>query len=191
MARKLCVGLGNPGTKYEKTRHNVGFMALDRLASRYGMQVTTSKFKGHISTGSVRGVDVVMLKPQTFMNLSGDSVQKAAAFYGVEREDIIVLHDELDLELGVVRLKSGGGHGGHNGLRDIIQKAGGKDFLRLRLGIGRPPGSRGNVTGWVLGDFGKSEQDKLEDMLELACDATEGLLLDGLLAAQNKYHAMS
>ena len=190
--RWLCVGLGNPGSKYEETRHNIGFMAVDRLAARYGMRIDSAKFKGHICTGAVQGVDVVCLKPQTFMNLSGESVQKAAAFYNIPISQILVFHDELDLSPGVVRLKVGGGHGGHNGLRDIIQKMGGdKDFLRVRMGIGRPNGSRGDVTGWVLGAFARSEEAMREEMIELACDAAEEILKQGLLSAQNLFHPKS
>ena len=191
-SRWLCVGLGNPGTKYEGTRHNIGFMAVDRLAARYGMRIDSAKFKGHISTGSVAGTDVLFLKPQTFMNLSGESVQKAAAFYDIPISQILVFHDELDLSPGVVRLKVGGGHGGHNGLRDIIQKMGGdKNFLRVRMGIGRPNGSRGDVTGWVLGSFGKSEEDQKEEMIELACDAAEEIMKSGIVSAQNIFHPKS
>lgn len=188
MSRKLLVGLGNPGTKYEATRHNIGFMALDRLAERHGMRVDTSKFKGHIASGSISGQSVVLLKPQTYMNLSGDSVQKAASFYDVALEDVVVFHDELDLEAGTLRVKMGGGHGGHNGLRDIIQKMGGKDFGRVRMGIGRPNG-RGDVTGWVLGAFAKSEEALRDEMIEVACDAAEAILQEGLLRAQNRFNA--
>jgi len=188
MSRKLLVGLGNPGSKYEATRHNIGFMALDRLASRYGMRVDAKKFKGEIATGTIAGHSVVLLKPQTFMNLSGESVQRAAAFYDVPVEEIVVCHDELDLDAGLVRLKSGGGHGGHNGLRDIIQKMSSKEFARVRMGIGRPPGN-GEVTGWVLGPFGKGEGDLRDEMIEQACDAVEEILANGLLLAQNRFNA--
>ncbi len=187
MERHLIVGLGNPGKKYEGTRHNAGFMALDMLASRHQVTVGTKKFKGVLGTGFVGNRPVVLLKPQTFMNVSGASVQPAAAFYSVPPERIIVLHDELDLETGVMKVKSGGGHGGHNGLRDIIAKLGGaKDFARVRLGIGRP--SRGDVTGWVLGGYGKSEIADRDDAFYRACDAVEAIVDRGVGAAQNEYN---
>jgi len=182
----LIVGLGNPGAQYAQTRHNVGFMALDRLAERYMLQITGKKFKGHFVKGVIRNADVVLLKPQTFMNLSGGSVQPATAFYDIEPEHVIVVHDELDLECGDLRVKKGGGHGGHNGLRDIIQKLGERDFIRVRMGIGRP--GRGSVTDWVLGTFPSADQNARDEMIEEACDALEVILDEGVIAAQNRFN---
>jgi len=184
----LIVGLGNPGKEYQATRHNIGFMILDRLAARHGIGLSTKKFKGVYGTGFMRTDSVVLLQPQTFMNRSGQSVQPAAAFYDVEPERIIVVHDELDIDPGKVRIKVGGGHGGHNGLRDIIAKTGWRDFLRIRAGIGRP--TRGDVTGHVLGAFAKSEQNLRDEMIEVACDALEMIVSDGVDAAQNRFNAM-
>lgn len=186
MSRTLIVGLGNPGSQYAKTRHNIGFMALDRLASRYGMSASSNKFKGLWCNGSIGTHSVTLLKPQTFMNLSGDSVQKAAAFFDIEADSIIVLHDELDIGFGELRVKSGGGHGGHNGLRDIIAKTGSKDFTRVRIGIGRP--TRGSVSDWVLGGFSGTEQSSLEELIETAADAVEAIVYDGVIMAQNKFN---
>lgn len=186
MATYLIVGLGNPGTQYARTRHNVGFMALERLAERFMLTVNAKKFKGHWCKGVIAQQDAILLLPQTFMNRSGDSVQPAAAFYNVEPEHIIVVHDELDLALGDLRIKKGGGHGGHNGLRDIIQKLGSPDFIRVRMGIERP--SRGDVTGWVLGEFGRSDEAARDEMIEQAADALEMLLTDGVIATQNRFN---
>ena len=189
MSTYLIVGLGNPGSQYAQTRHNVGFMALDRLAERYMLQITGKKFKGHFVKGVIRNKDVVLLQPQTFMNLSGGSVQPAAAFYDIEPERIIVVHDELDLECGDLRVKKGGGPGGHNGLRDIIQKLGERDFIRIRMGIGRP--SRGSVTDWVLGTFPSADQSARDEMIEEACDALETILTDDVITAQNRFNGSS
>lgn len=188
MGKRLIVGLGNPGKDYEKTRHNIGFMAIDELAARHNISVTTKKFKGLMGTGVIEGHSVVLLKPQTFMNLSGASVQPAAAFFdGLEVEDIIVCHDELDVELGLLRLKTGGGHGGHNGLRDIINRCGSKDFVRMRMGIGRP--ERGEVTDYVLGGFRKVNESLRDDLVWETCKAIEMFLEKGLKETQNVFHA--
>jgi PTH1 family peptidyl-tRNA hydrolase len=184
--RHLIVGLGNPGADYAQTRHNIGFMAVERLASRHGISVTTKKFKGVVGNGEIAGQQVSLLMPQTFMNLSGESVQPAAAFYGINVSKILVLHDELDLAPGVLRVKQAGGHAGHNGLRDMIAKLGSPDFVRVRLGIGRP--LKGEVTSHVLGRFSKQEEAWLDDLLERACDAVEVWLTEGVAAAQNKYN---
>nr|WP_199589683.1 aminoacyl-tRNA hydrolase [Lujinxingia litoralis] len=186
MSRTLIVGLGNPGPKYEGTRHNIGFAAVNRLAERYRLTVTQSKFHGVYTTGIICGVDVALLKPLTFMNLSGKSVAPAMKFFNVEPVSLIVLHDELDVELGQMKIKEGGGHGGHNGLRDIVAKTGTREFLRVRLGIGRP--EHGDVTNHVLGRFRPDETPAVERMLDDACDAVETILSEGVAAAQNRFH---
>jgi peptidyl-tRNA hydrolase, PTH1 family len=186
MARYLIVGLGNPGPKYEGTRHNIGFMAVDRFARRHGMELNQQKFHGRYGKGHAAGQDVVLLEPQTYMNLSGKSVVPAAKFYDVGPESIIVLHDEIDLAPGVLRLKEGGGHGGHNGLRDIIAQLGSREFKRLRLGVGRP--EHGEVTNHVLGRFRADETPAIDDLLERACDALEILMSEGLATAQNRFN---
>jgi peptidyl-tRNA hydrolase, PTH1 family len=160
---QLWVGLGNPGAQYAANRHNVGFMALDRIAADHGFGTWASKFKGQLAEGRFGSLRVILLKPQTFMNLSGEAVQAAAAFYKIAPAAITVFHDELDLAPFRVRLKSGGGHAGHNGLRSIIQHLG-EGFQRVRLGIGHP-GHKDRVAGYVLSDFAKVEAEGLEDLL--------------------------
>lgn len=161
---KLLVGLGNPGAKYARNRHNVGFMAVEAIADAQGFGPWRSKFQGEIADGTLGSERALLLKPQTFMNLSGDSVQAAAAFYKVSPADIIVLHDELDLAPGKVRLKTGGGHAGHNGLRSITAHLG-PDFRRVRIGIGHP-GDKRLVSNYVLSDFSKYDADWLDPFLE-------------------------
>jgi PTH1 family peptidyl-tRNA hydrolase len=160
---KLLVGLGNPGNQYEGNRHNIGFMAIDAIAREHGISQFRSKHAGLLAEGSIGGEKVLLLKPQTFMNRSGDSVQQAAKFFKIEPADIIVFYDELDLAPGKVRVKVGGGNGGHNGLRSIDPQIG-LDYKRVRLGIGHP--GKEFVTPHVLGDFAKAEQSWLEPLLE-------------------------
>jgi PTH1 family peptidyl-tRNA hydrolase len=186
MSRYLIVGLGNPGTKYAGTRHNIGFVAVDELARRHRMSMSSEKFDGLFDTGRIGHEKVALLEPQTFMNRSGRSVQAAASFYDIPADRIVVVHDEIDLDVGTLRLKEGGGHGGHNGLRDIVQKLGTKDFLRIRLGVGRP--EHGDVTNHVLGAFQKDEKASVDEMVTQCCDAIEVLLSDGLARAQNRFH---
>ncbi|MBI1214821.1 MAG: aminoacyl-tRNA hydrolase [Alphaproteobacteria bacterium] len=166
---RLFVGLGNPGQKYRNNRHNIGFMAMDAIVHRHNFSGWSKKFQGEISDGTLEGEKVLLLKPQTFMNLSGQSVQAAAAFYKIKPQDIVVFHDELDLAPGKIRTKKGGGAAGHNGLRSIDDHLG-QDYWRVRLGIGHP-GNRELVTGYVLNDFSKAEQ---ADWLEPLLDAMAG-----------------
>lgn len=182
----LVVGLGNPGPKYRGNRHNVGFMAVDRLAARASGATWKDKFKGRWAKVSLAGRDAVLLQPQTWMNLSGESVQPAMAFFKTPLSQVIVIHDELDLAFRDVRVKVGGGAAGHNGLKSIIQQCGGPDFVRVRVGIGRPP--RGSTESWVLGDFDSLESAELADVLDEAALATEAVVRDGPAAAQNKFN---
>lgn len=158
----LFVGLGNPGTKYSHNRHNIGFMAVDRIAES-GFSPWKSKFQGLISEGRLGAAPIVLLKPSTFMNLSGQSVGEAMRFYKLTPDDVTVFHDELDLAPGKVRLKTGGGHAGHNGLRSLHQHIG-PEYNRVRLGIGHP-GHKDKVARYVLSDFAKSEAAWLDDLL--------------------------
>ncbi|MBN4066341.1 aminoacyl-tRNA hydrolase [Ahrensia sp. AH-315-G08] len=160
----LIVGLGNPGQKFENHRHNVGFMAVDALHRHEGFDPWKSKFQGMISQGTLGGEKALLLKPATFMNDSGRSVGEAARFFKIEPKDVIVLYDELDLTAGKVRVKTGGGAGGHNGIRSIDAHLG-KDYRRVRIGIGHP-GQKERVSGHVLGDFAKSDYDWLGPLLE-------------------------
>jgi PTH1 family peptidyl-tRNA hydrolase len=160
---KLFAGLGNPGAKYAGNRHNIGFMALDAIAEAHGFAPWRAKFQGLVSEGQMGGQRVVLLKPQTFMNLSGQSVTETMRFFKLDPADLTVFHDELDLAPGKIRLKQGGGHAGHNGLRSIHGHIG-EAYARVRLGIGHP-GHKDRVAGYVLSDFAKSDQAWLDDMM--------------------------
>ncbi len=163
---KLLVGLGNPGAKYARNRHNIGFMAVDEIHDRWGQfEPWKHKFQGEFAKGVLGDEKCVLLKPSTFMNESGRSVAEAARFFKIDSGDIIVFHDELDLVPGKMKVKKGGGHAGHNGLRSIIAQAGGPDFVRVRIGIGHP-GRKELVAGYVLHDFGRADQDWMEPLLD-------------------------
>jgi PTH1 family peptidyl-tRNA hydrolase len=192
----LVVGLGNPGAKYSRNRHNVGFMVLDELARKHGLPAWSQKLGGEATSGVItteRGRErAQLLKPMEFMNLSGFAVQRTAAFHKTEVDKILVVHDEIDLPFGAVRLKSGGGHGGHNGLRSIQEQLGGSKFARLRMGVGRdpnaPPGSK-DAAGWVLSDFPSAQRDSLDRMIAAGCEDVECVLALGIVAAMNKHNA--
>jgi PTH1 family peptidyl-tRNA hydrolase len=187
----LVVGLGNPGPDYAETRHNVGFRVVELLATRAGGgRFSKHRTNADVLEGRLAGRRVVLAKPRTYMNVSGGPVAGLLKYYGVAAEDLVVVHDELDLGLGVVRLKRGGGEGGHNGLRSVSQSVGTRDYLRVRFGIGRPPG-RQDPADFVLKRFSGTEVKELEFAVDLAADAAEGLLSDGLETAQNKFHALS
>jgi PTH1 family peptidyl-tRNA hydrolase len=173
---KLFVGLGNPGAKYARNRHNIGFMAVDRIAGDNGFAPWRSKFQGQLTEGRLGPQKVVLLKPQTFMNLSGQSVGEAMRFYKLDSTDVVVFHDELDLAPGKVRLKSGGGHAGHNGLRSIHQHIG-PHYDRVRLGIGHP-GDKTRVSGYVLSDFAKADEGWLDDEMRGISDGAAQLAQD-------------
>jgi PTH1 family peptidyl-tRNA hydrolase len=187
MTTKLIAGLGNPGTKYQWTRHNAGFLVLDRLADIVRVSVDRTRFNGLYGEGNWLGTRLVLLKPQTFMNLSGRAVAEAARFYKMPPEDVIVVHDDLDLPFGQLRLKAGGGHGGHNGLRSIIAELGSADFLRLRVGIGRP--DKGSAEKYVLTPFSAEETGFVRHVTDGACEALEMLLQEGLPKAMSVFHA--
>jgi PTH1 family peptidyl-tRNA hydrolase len=185
----LVVGLGNPGPQYAKTRHNLGFMVADLLAGRMGAQFKVHKRSGaEIVTGRLGHRPVVLAKPRTYMNESGRQVGPLAKFYSVMPADIIVIHDELDIDFGRIRLKLGGGEGGHNGLRSIANSMGTKNFQRVRIGIGRPPG-RKDPAAYVLETFTTAERPEVPAICEQAADATELLIEVGLETAQNQVHA--
>lgn len=185
----LVVGLGNPGPQYAKTRHNVGFMVAEVLADRMG----GGKFSAHkksgaeIVRGRLAGRPTILAKPRSFMNLSGTAVSGLARFFSIDASNIVVIHDELDLDFSTVRLKQGGGEGGHNGLRSISSSLGNKDYLRTRVGIGRPPG-RMDPASYVLRPFSSVERKELALVCEEAADAVELLVQVGLEAAQNRLH---
>ncbi|WP_062560759.1 aminoacyl-tRNA hydrolase [Paracoccus aminovorans] len=170
---KLIVGLGNPGPKYAQNRHNVGFMAVDRIAADHGFSPWRARFQGEIAEGRLGDERVTLLKPATFMNLSGQAVGEAMRYLKLTPAEVIVLHDELDLAPGRVRVKTGGGHAGHNGLRSIHQHIG-EAYRRLRIGIGHP-GHKDRVAGYVLSDFAKAEQEGLDDLLRGISDGAAAL----------------
>jgi peptidyl-tRNA hydrolase, PTH1 family len=182
----LIVGLGNPGREYASHRHNLGFMAVDELARKVRTDAFRSKFSGEVAKAEIGDTQAILLKPMTYMNESGRSVQPAMAFFKVAPEDVIVLHDELDLPFGEVRLKFGGGHAGHNGLRSIMASAGTGDFGRVRIGIGRPPpGFRGEGADYVLSGFDAIERASLPDLLVKAVGSVLDIARLGFNAAMN------
>lgn len=164
----LIVGLGNPGDRYQNNRHNIGFMAVDHIADRYGFSAPRTRFQGIAREGTIAGEKCLILKPQTFMNKSGQSVGEAARFYKLEPDQILVIYDELDLAPGKIRMKLGGGHGGHNGIRDIHAHIS-PHYMRLRIGVGHP-GSKEKVTGHVLSNFSKEDANWLNPLLDAISD---------------------
>jgi PTH1 family peptidyl-tRNA hydrolase len=186
----LVVGLGNPGPRYESTRHNVGQMVVDEIAGRRRESFREHKGGARVVETWLRpgGDKLVLAKPNSFMNVSGTPVAALARFYSVPAEQVVVVHDELDIPFDTVKLKTGGGHGGHNGVRDVARALGTADFPRVRVGIGRPTG-RQDPADWVLAPFGKQERPNLPILVSDAADAVELLVAEGLLAAQQKHHA--
>jgi PTH1 family peptidyl-tRNA hydrolase len=186
----LVVGLGNPGKEYAGNRHNVGFMVADLLASRVGAKFGRSK-RAHAEVAEGRlgfgGPKLVLVKPLTFMNLSGAPVVSLAQFFKVPVTNVIAVHDELDVPFGQVRVKRGGGEGGHNGLRSMSKSLSSKEYARVRFGIGRPPG-RQDPADYVLSDFAGAERKELEFLVDRAADVVEAVVLEGVEWAQNKYH---
>jgi PTH1 family peptidyl-tRNA hydrolase len=185
--RQLIVGLGNPGPRYAGTRHNAGFLVLDLLAERIGGRFKAHKGRTDVVEGRLAGRSVVLAKPKSYMNESGGPIASAARFYKVPVERVTVVHDELDLPFGALRLKRGGGDGGHNGLRSASSALGSRDYARVRFGIGRPPG-RQDPADYVLREFGSSERKELPFLVDRAADAVELLIAQGLEAAQNRFN---
>ena len=187
---KLIVGLGNPGDKYTDTRHNAGEWLIERLVRRFNVSLNPeSKFFGKTARTLVNGKEVRLLVPTTFMNLSGKAVGALASFYRIKPEEILVIHDELDLPPGTAKLKQGGGHGGHNGLKDIVAQLGNNNnFYRLRIGIGHP-GHRELVAGYVLNKPSPSDRDALEKVLDEATDCVEMIFKDGMVKATNRLNS--
>jgi PTH1 family peptidyl-tRNA hydrolase len=185
--RWLIAGLGNPGPGYAANRHNAGFLTADVLAARAGARFKTSKYRALAADGRLAGRSVTIIKPVTFMNESGGPVAGFSGFYRLGAGQVVVVHDELDLPFGTVRLKLGGGDNGHNGLRSVTSRLGTREYYRARIGIGRPPG-RMDPAVYVLRDFAAPERAELPLVLERAADAVEMLLADGLAAAQNAFH---
>ena len=183
--RRVIAGLGNPGKQYERTRHNVGFMAADVLAKRHGLKFDKMMSKGMVALGEIDGHKVALVKPQTFMNVSGECIGPVMKFYKTPPEQLLVMYDELDIPFAQLRMKPGGGAGGHNGMKSIIQRITSQDFPRIRLGIGRPPG-RMDPAAFVLQPFALNEQPDVDDMLAKAADAVEIWLREGPAIAMNQ-----
>ena len=182
----LVVGLGNPGREYERTRHNAGWLALDELARRHGGS-WRSKFSGSLAEVRIGDAKLALLKPETYMNESGRSLGAAARFFKVEPEQVLVVHDDVDLESGRLQARAGGGLAGHNGLRSLAQHLGSQDFLRLRIGVGRPGrGDPRSVADWVLSPFAPEEDS--DALVSRSADAVEAIVADGLEAAQQKFN---
>lgn len=186
----LLVGLGNPGPSYVNHRHNIGFMVIDALCRRWSRDsnLLHGKFGSEMGQIERSGERIYLQKPLEFMNVSGQAVQRALAFYRIEVDHVLAIHDEIDLPLGRLKVKAGGGHGGHNGLRSI-SGAIGPDYLRIRCGVGRPQGGKERVVGHVLGPFSKAEQPEAALLVERAADAVEDVLDRGIPYAMNKYNA--
>ena len=180
----LVVGLGNPGSEYANTRHNIGFMAADAICSRYNFDSYKKKFDGEIALGQIGSEKVLVLKPQTYMNLSGNSVVKAALFYKILPENIIVIHDDMDLKIGQLKAKNGGGSGGHNGLKSIDSHIS-PNYNRIRVGVGHPQNKGQDVINYVLGSFSKEEKNILQDTLDIFNDAVEVLIKNDISACSN------
>lgn len=185
---KCIVGLGNPGRKYDDTRHNIGFMVIDELLKRHGWKLDKSKFNGIYALENYQGEKVILLKPDTYMNLSGEAIRPLLNFYEIGLEDVVVIYDDLDLSAGRIRLREKGGHGGHNGIRSTIDHLGTRDFKRIRLGVGRPPGQM-SVVDYVLGRFKKDELDDVNESIHQAADAVEAWFNDSFVDVMNSFNS--
>ena len=183
----LVVGLGNPGSEYASTKHNLGFLAVDEVGRRAGIDLTKKKFNGVYGEGTINSDKLILLKPETYMNRSGESVSSAVSFFNIPSEKIIVVHDELDLPAGTVRVKSGGGSAGHKGVESIIGRLGHGDFIRVRIGIGKPDEKSGTVSH-VLSKFSREESDIVKESVLKAADAVLDVIEYGLQKAMNKYN---
>lgn len=184
---RLLLGLGNPGGRYADNRHNAGFMVLDRLASRCGAGRWRRACRSFIAEGVLQKHTLLLAKPRTFMNRSGAAVQALLDRFDVDVADLLVVHDDLDLPFGRLRIRQGGGHGGHKGIRSILDVVGSGDFLRLKVGIGRPSG-KGDVSDYVLSDFDADERVVIPDLLDRAAEAIESIVLEGPVRAMNRFH---
>jgi PTH1 family peptidyl-tRNA hydrolase len=184
---KLIAGLGNPGTRYRMSRHNAGFLVLNQLALRQNISINQNLFDAHIGKGKIAGSPVLLVQPQTFMNLSGVAIRRLADYFRIDLENIIVVHDDVDLPFQTIRLKAGGGHAGHKGLISIMDHLGGKEFLRVRFGIGRPA-RKTMVEAYVLESFSEEEMGCLPQLTAKAAEAVTDILTSGIQAAMEKHH---
>jgi peptidyl-tRNA hydrolase, PTH1 family len=184
----LIAGLGNPGPRFTGTRHNAGFMAVDELARRHGMTFSGRQANAEISRGTIEGLAVILAKPRTYMNLSGQAVGALARYYKIPLERVLVVYDDIALPLGTIRIRAKGSAGGHNGVASIIQNLGTQDFPRLRIGVDRPAGFQSNQVDWVLSRFDREERKIVDEALTRAAEAIESVLSDGLDRAMNTYN---
>lgn len=183
----LVAGLGNPGNKYRETRHNAGFLLIDHVADAYGIALDKSKFDAIYGRGKIENRDVILVKPMSYMNLSGHPVFRLAEYYRISSREMVVIHDDIDLALGRIKIKEKGGHGGHKGLKSVMQVFGGDCFARLRIGVGRSE-SGIDVADYVLGRFSKAEQEILQQIIEKAQDALVAILCKGIRDSMNEFN---
>lgn len=184
----LIVGLGNPGKEYEHTRHNVGFDIIDLISEKYNIDISRNKFKGVYGQGTICEEKVILLKPTTYMNLSGESVREAAEFYKIPNEKIIVIYDDISLDIGRLRIRQKGSAGGHNGIKNIIANIGSDVFPRIKVGVGQP--SKEDLVSFVLGRFSKEDREKLNDVFQVAANAAASIVEEGAMEAMNKYNGL-
>ena len=185
---KLVVGLGNPGKEYEGTRHNIGFEAIDYLSDKYNIELNREKFKGVFGEGFIKGKKVILLKPTTYMNLSGESIREVVNFYKISNEEIIVIYDDISLEVGRIRIREKGSHGGHNGIKSIIANLGTDVFPRVKIGVGAP---KGNLVSHVLGKFSDEEVEILRESIKASSDATSIIISNNTKEAMNKLNGFN
>ena len=183
----LIIGLGNPEEEYSKTRHNIGFNTINKLAQKYNIKITKTKYEGLYETGEIEGQKVILIKPQTYMNLSGNCVKQFVDFYKVEKENVLVIYDDMDIETGTIKIRKKGSAGGHNGIKSIVQMLGTEEFPRIRIGIGRPE-HNGDEINYVIGAIPKEEIPKLEEGTEKAKEAIIEILKNGIDKAMNKFN---
>lgn len=183
----LIAGLGNPGKQYTSTRHNIGFSAIDCISQKHNIDVSKTKYKGIIGEGTIAGEKVILLKPQTFMNLSGESVREAATFHKIPPENVIIIHDDISLPAGTLRIREKGSAGGHNGLKSIIAHLNSQDFPRMKIGVGAPQPDK-DLADYVLGRFSKEEEKILSEVLDRVCDAVSEYIKNGAKSAMSRYN---
>lgn len=183
----IIAGLGNPDKKYEKTRHNVGFQAARRIKKQYGLERSRKKFQAKTNQGRIGGEEVLLLRPETYMNNSGLAVREAAAFYKVPADHVLIIYDDIALPLGTLRLRKSGSAGGHNGIKSIISHLGTQDFPRIRIGVGSNQGE-GDLIDYVLGAFSKAEQQVIDEAVQRAADAVESIITEGMDKAMNRFN---
>ncbi|WP_434310750.1 aminoacyl-tRNA hydrolase [Hominifimenecus sp. rT4P-3] len=185
---KLIVGLGNPAAKYEGTRHNIGFSVIDRLAEAHGIRVNTNRQKGLCGTGILAGEKVMLVKPLTFMNLSGECIRPLMDYYKLEPSELLVIYDDISLEPGQIRIRAKGSAGGHNGIKSILAHLGTQEFPRIKVGVGGKP-EQMDLADYVLGHFNREEQAAMAEAVKLAAEAAEVILTDGIKEAMNRFNA--